>query len=80
MLQKKSTNACESGNMFVLWIDNAFYRVLRNLCYNWADRVLRSENEKSLNKFGYIDMKKHNSLIELLIAEKARYNNTDDNI
>ena len=43
-------------------------------------RVLRSKNEKSLNKFGYIDMKKHNSLIELLIAEKARYNNTDDNI
>ena len=79
MLQK-SKNDCESDNIFVLWIHNAFYRVLTNLCYNWADGVLRSENEKSLNKFGYIDMKKHDSLIELLIAEKARYNNTDDDV
>ena len=74
----KSTNDCESGNVFVLWIDNPFYRVFTNLCYNWADRVLRSE--RSLDKFGYIDMKKHDSLIELLIAEKARYNNIHDNI
>ena len=74
----KSTNNCESANMFVLWTDNAFYRVFTNLCYNWADRVLRSE--RSLDKFGYIDMKKYNSLIKLLIAEKARYNNIDDNI
>ena len=64
--------------MLVLWIDNAFYRVFTNLCYSWADRVLRSE--RSLDEFGYIDMKKHNSLIELLAAEKARYNNIDDNI
>ena len=74
----KSTNHCESGNMFVLWIDNTFYRVFTNLCYNWADRVSRSK--RNLDKFGYMDMKKHNSLIELLITEKARYNNIDDNI
>ena len=74
----KSTNGCESGNMFVLQIENVFYRVFTNLCYNWADRVLRSE--RSLDKFGYIDMKKHDSLIELLIAENTRYNNIDDNI
>ena len=74
----KSMNHCESGNMFVLWIDNTFYRVFTNLCYNWAVRVLRSK--RSLDKFGYMDMKKHDSLIELLIAEKARYNNIDDNI
>ena len=74
----KSTNDCESGNMFVLWIDNAFYRVFTSLCHNWADRVLRSE--RSLDKFGYIDMKKHDSLIELLIVENTSYNNIDDNI
>ena len=62
----------------LLWIDNGFYRVFTNLCYSWADRVLRSE--RSLDKFGYIDMKKHNSLTKLLITEKARYNNIDDNI
>ena len=74
----KSMNDCESGNMFVLYIDNAFYRVFTNLCYNWADRVLRSK--RSLDKLGYIDVKKHNSLIELLITENTRHNNIDDNI
>ena len=54
------------------------YIEFSQICYNWADRVLRSE--RSLDKFGYIDMKKHDSLIELLIAENTRYNNIDDNI
>ena len=71
----KSKIDCESGKMLVLWIDNAFFRVFTNLCLNWADRILRSE--RSLDKFGYIDMKKHDSLIELLITEKSRYNNND---
>ena len=61
--------------MLVLWIDNAFFRVFTNLCLSWADRILRSE--RSLDKFGYIDMKKQHSLIELLISEKSRYNNND---
>ena len=61
--------------MLVLWIDNAFFRVFANLCLNWADRILR--NERSLDKFSYINMKKHDSLIELLTAEKFRYNNND---
>ena len=71
----KSKTDCESGKMLVLWVDNAFFRVLTNLCLNWADRILRSE--RSLDKFGYIGMKKHDSLIELLIAEKSTYNNND---
>ena len=71
----KSKIDCESGKMLVLWIDNAFFRVFTNLCLNWADRILRGE--RSLDKFGYIDMKKHDSLIELLITEKSRYNNND---
>ena len=57
----KSKIDCKSGKKLVPWINNAFFGVLTNLCLNWADRILRSE--RSLNKFGYIDMKKHDSLI-----------------
>ena len=66
----KSKIDCESGRTPVLWIENAFFWVFTNLCLSWADRILRSE--RSLDKFGYIDTKKHDSLIELLIAEKSR--------
>ena len=63
-------NDCESGNMLVLWIDNAFYRVFTNLCYIWADRVLKSE--RSLDKFGYIDMKKHDSFNRVINSRKSQ--------
>ena len=70
----KSKIDCKSGKMLVLWVDNAFSRVFTNLCSNWADRIL---SERSLDKFGHIDVKIHDSLIELLIAEKSRYTNND---
>ena len=51
----KSKIDCESGKLLVLWTDNASFRVLTNLCLNWADRILRCK--KSLDKFGYIDVR-----------------------
>ena len=61
----------DSGKMFVLLNNNALYRVFTNPCLNWADRILR--NKRYLERHGYIKMKKIDSLIELLVAEKERY-------
>ena len=71
----KSKIDCKSGKVLVSWIDNAFFQLFTNLCSNCTDRIIRSE--RCLDKFGYINMKKHDSLIELLIAEKSRNNNND---
>ena len=46
----------DSGKMFVLWNDNALYRVFTNLCLNWADRILRTE--RYLERYGNIKMEK----------------------
>ena len=66
---KLSSNS--TGKMFVLWNDNALYRVFTNSCLNWDDKILR--NERYLDRYGYIKFLKNDSLIELLAAEKERY-------
>ena len=80
-LNDKNCNECHkirskfssnnTGKMFVLWNDDALCRVFTNLCLNWADRILR--NERYLARHGYIKLKKKDSLIELQVAEKERY-------
>ena len=80
-LHDKNCNECHkirskfssnnTGKMFVLWNDNALYRVFANLCLGWADSILR--NERYLDRYGYIKLKNNDSLIALLPAEKERY-------
>ena len=61
-LNDKNCNECHkirskfssnnTGKMFVLWNDNALYRVFTNFCLNWDDKILR--NERYLDRYGYL--------------------------